>query len=67
LLPGHVRPDYVVGDLKQLVAEVIPRERKGRDTGSRVAWGSIAAGGLALAMAALTIAPGLRRRSQQEA
>ena len=58
LLPAEVRPDYVVKDMKELANEFFQQD-PAEATCSR-AWGSIAAGGLALTMAALTLMPKLR-------
>ena len=58
LLPGELRPDYVVKDLKELAKQLIQQHPDEAKASRR--WGSIAAAGLALTMAALTLAPKLR-------
>ena len=65
LLPGELRPDYVVKDLKQLANELIQQHPAESRRSRR--WGSIASGGLALTMAALTVVPALRRTSGDRA
>lgn len=65
LLPGELRPDYVVKDLKQLADELI-QQHPAEGKRSRP-WGSIAAGGLALTMAALTLAPRFRSTATGQA
>jgi 2-haloacid dehalogenase len=65
LLPGELRPDYVAKDLKQLANQLI-QQHPAEVKPSRP-WWPIAACGLALTVAALTLAPGLRRTAGDRA